>query len=686
MSVRRRPPSARGAEHEPRDERQPDALDLGLRHAADVGEQHDRDRAADQPGNRRAAQAGRARRRRPGRSRGPRPRGSRAGSSRTDGGRDAGEVLRAGRGEARPPREPGRPRPRARRRDVDAGDDERRSRRRCDRDRRAGSPRAARGRTRGTRWPRTRDRRARRARRRAGPSRPVASTRARPRPRYPAKNASPDVHQIAAGVSTRNGAAARASASPATSRTATSVGDHARHRRRRSTSDGVRSEAAEAEPGASSRAPRPCPADGPACGCCTRQPIGERPEERTEVVDARHRADVLLREQRVGEREPAVDQRERDRPQHGRRRDDRQQQPPRHPSGRRTAAPRSGTAADADGGQHRAARPPVRAAAQRRRVDLHAHAVGEQCLTPLRRDHHDGDATDERCRPSTHATRAVDACRRCGHGGGSIGDRWRTGDQRSAPPGEGNRGSPNRARRATRRVSRFVSGRTVSCGARRRYVRPRDRRRPPRARRSRRDPARPARRSPPATGRSSSTTARPTAPPRSPRRSARASSTSRGAASGAPATPACSPPSTTSCASWTATARSTVPTSPVVSDPVGGGLADLVLGAASPDAARGRCTRASRTGSSPPRSAGAPASRLRDLGPMRGGAADRAARARHRDRRFGWPLEMVLRAAGRGWRIPRSTSPTGRGSASSKVTGTVRGTARTVHDMAAVLR
>jgi hypothetical protein len=57
-----------------------------------------------------------------------------------------------------------------------------------------------------------------------------------------------------------------------------------------------------------------------------------------------------------------------------------------------------------------------------------------------------------------------------------------------------------------------------------------------------------------------------------------------------------------------------------------------------------------------------------------------------RDRRFGWPLEMVLRAAEAGWRIeelPVSYAPrTGK----SKVTGTVLGTARTIRDMAGVLR
>ena len=56
------------------------------------------------------------------------------------------------------------------------------------------------------------------------------------------------------------------------------------------------------------------------------------------------------------------------------------------------------------------------------------------------------------------------------------------------------------------------------------------------------------------------------------------------------------------------------------------------------------------------------------------------------DRRFGWPLEMVLRAQQAGWRIdevPIDYRPrVGR----SKVTGTVRGTAQAVADMCRRLR
>jgi hypothetical protein len=83
------------------------------------------------------------------------------------------------------------------------------------------------------------------------------------------------------------------------------------------------------------------------------------------------------------------------------------------------------------------------------------------------------------------------------------------------------------------------------------------------------------------------------------------------------------------------------------------------------------------------RRTGAP---LTDLGPMRAARREALLALGVRDRRFGWPLEMVLRAADAGWtvrEVPVAYRPrAGR----SKVTGTVRGTARAVRDMAAVLR
>jgi hypothetical protein len=57
------------------------------------------------------------------------------------------------------------------------------------------------------------------------------------------------------------------------------------------------------------------------------------------------------------------------------------------------------------------------------------------------------------------------------------------------------------------------------------------------------------------------------------------------------------------------------------------------------------------------------------------------------DRRFGYPLEMVVKAARAGWRITEVDvpyAPRAEGGR-SKVTGTVRGTLRTIADMSRVL-
>jgi glycosyltransferase involved in cell wall biosynthesis len=77
---------------------------------------------------------------------------------------------------------------------------------------------------------------------------------------------------------------------------------------------------------------------------------------------------------------------------------------------------------------------------------------------------------------------------------------------------------------------------------------------------------------------------------------------------------------------------------------------------------------------------------LRDLGPMRAARRDALRSLGIGDRRFGWPLEMVVRAAETGWRIREVPVPYRARAGRSKVTGTVRGTARTVRDMAKVLR
>jgi glycosyltransferase involved in cell wall biosynthesis len=79
---------------------------------------------------------------------------------------------------------------------------------------------------------------------------------------------------------------------------------------------------------------------------------------------------------------------------------------------------------------------------------------------------------------------------------------------------------------------------------------------------------------------------------------------------------------------------------------------------------------------------------LHDLGPMRAARRQDLLSLGLADRRFGYPLEMVVKAAQARWRIteldvdyaPRTAG--GR----SKVTGTIRGTVRAVSDMARFVR
>ena len=121
---------------------------------------------------------------------------------------------------------------------------------------------------------------------------------------------------------------------------------------------------------------------------------------------------------------------------------------------------------------------------------------------------------------------------------------------------------------------------------------------------------------------------------------------------------------------------------PRVADPVAAGTADLVLGArdgGQPLHAR-LANRAlalelrRRTGA-----------RLTDLGPMRAARREGLLALGIEDRRFGWPLEMVLRAAAARWRIEEVRVSHHPRAGRSKVTGTVRGTVRAVRDMASAL-
>ncbi len=77
---------------------------------------------------------------------------------------------------------------------------------------------------------------------------------------------------------------------------------------------------------------------------------------------------------------------------------------------------------------------------------------------------------------------------------------------------------------------------------------------------------------------------------------------------------------------------------------------------------------------------------LTDLGPIRAARRISLIQLGLQDRRSGWPLEMVLRAADDHWRIEEVPVAYRPRVGKSKVTGTVRGTTRAVLDMARVLR
>jgi glycosyltransferase involved in cell wall biosynthesis len=78
--------------------------------------------------------------------------------------------------------------------------------------------------------------------------------------------------------------------------------------------------------------------------------------------------------------------------------------------------------------------------------------------------------------------------------------------------------------------------------------------------------------------------------------------------------------------------------------------------------------------------------KLRDLGPMRAARRSELLALDLQDRRFGWPLEMALQAHAAGWRIGATDVTYSRREGRSKVTGTARGTVRTMADMRRVLR
>ncbi len=118
-----------------------------------------------------------------------------------------------------------------------------------------------------------------------------------------------------------------------------------------------------------------------------------------------------------------------------------------------------------------------------------------------------------------------------------------------------------------------------------------------------------------------------------------------------------------------------------VADPVLTGQAQLVLGARRPERgawpAHARLANRAVTLLLRARTGVA----LHDLGPMRAAPTRRLLELGIEDRRSGWPLEMVVRAAQAGWRIAETEVDYRARTGRSKVTGTVRGTARAVADM-----
>ncbi len=76
---------------------------------------------------------------------------------------------------------------------------------------------------------------------------------------------------------------------------------------------------------------------------------------------------------------------------------------------------------------------------------------------------------------------------------------------------------------------------------------------------------------------------------------------------------------------------------------------------------------------------------LRDIGPVRIAWREPLLALPIRDRRSGYPLETVLRAAAAGWRIEAADVAYLPRAGRSKITGTVRGTVQAIRDMAAVL-
>lgn len=125
---------------------------------------------------------------------------------------------------------------------------------------------------------------------------------------------------------------------------------------------------------------------------------------------------------------------------------------------------------------------------------------------------------------------------------------------------------------------------------------------------------------------------------------------------------------------------------PGVSGLVSGGAADLAMGRRRPDEP-GAWPVHARLGNTVIAAALRRRSgvRVHDIGPMRAARRQELLALPISDRRFGYPLETVVRAAEAGWRVRERDVPYYARTGKSKVTGTVGGTMRTVRDMRKVL-
>jgi glycosyltransferase involved in cell wall biosynthesis len=127
---------------------------------------------------------------------------------------------------------------------------------------------------------------------------------------------------------------------------------------------------------------------------------------------------------------------------------------------------------------------------------------------------------------------------------------------------------------------------------------------------------------------------------------------------------------------------------PRLADPVRAGAAELVVGRRRP-VTRGAWPVHARIGNAVlshrlRRTTGLP---VHDIGPIRAARRSDLLALGLRDRRFGYPLELLIAAGRAGWRVTEidvAYHPRAAGTR-SKVSGTLRGTARAIHDMSAVL-